>query len=86
MVLQIFRWEPVPPQQCQALHAELAARAGKQLGGRGLKRAHDEPVEMTEFSRTSLSFLREAKEELKVAHAEGDAKERRIGRGHLKCP
>ena len=38
--------------------------------------------EMTEFSRTSLTSLREAnasvKEELKVAHAEGDAKERRI--------
>ena len=28
-----------------ALQAKLAARAGKQLGGRGLKRAHDEPAE-----------------------------------------
>ena len=33
MVLQSFRGEPVPPEQCQALQAELAARAGKQLGG-----------------------------------------------------
>ena len=37
---------------------------------------------MTKFSRTSLSSLREAnaslKEELKVAHAEGDAKAKRI--------
>ena len=28
-----------------ALQAEVASRAEKQLGGRGLKRAHDEPAE-----------------------------------------
>ena len=166
---------PRPPVRVQ----ELASRAGKQLGGRGLKRAHDEPAEpratpaptptrkapkpsgsaaaavgvgsggregfggvggmeaaarrgtcealgdlyvpstadivsgvvaglgksrlnisrdIGEFSRTSLTSLREAnaslKEELKVAPAEGDAKDRRIagletmqvGRCHRKCP
>ena len=163
MVLQSFRGEPVPVEHCLALQAKLASRAGKQLGGRGLKRAHDEPAEpratpvptptgkarkpsrsgaaavavgsgglegfggvggieaaarrgtcealgdldvpntadivsgvvaglgksrlnisrdIGEFSRTSLTSLREAnaylKEELKVAHAEGDAKDKRI--------
>ena len=34
-----------PLEHSLALEAELAARAGKQLGGRGLKRAHDEPAE-----------------------------------------
>ena len=152
----------VPPYSL-ALQAELAARAGKQLEGRGLKWAHDEPAEpratpaptpsrkapkpsgsaaaavavssgglegvggmggieaaasrgtcealgdldvlstgdivsgvvaglgksrlnisrdIGEFSRTSLTSLREAnaslKQELKAAHAEGDAKESRI--------
>ena len=162
VVLQSFGGEPVPVEHSLALQAELAARAGKQLGGRGLKRAHDEPAEpratpaptpthtwgpsgpaaaavavgsgglegfggvggieaaarrgtcealgdldvpstadivrgvvaglgksrlnisreIGEFSRTSLTSLREAnaslKEELKAAHAEGDAKDRRI--------
>ena len=163
MVLQSFGGEPVPVEHSLALQAELASRAGKQLGGRGLKRAHDEPAEpratpaptptrkapkpsgsgaapvavvsgglegfggvggieaaarrgtcealgdldvtntadnvsgvvaglgksrlnisrdIGEFSRTSLTSLREAnaclKEELKVAHAEGDAKDKRI--------
>ena len=163
MVLQSFGGEPVPGEHSLALQAELASRAGKQLGGRGLKRAHDEPAEpratpaptptrkapkpsgsaaaavavgsgglegfggvggieavarrgtcealgdldvpstadivsgvvaglgksrlnisreIGEFSRTSLTSLREAnaslKEELKVAHAEGDAKDKRI--------
>ena len=157
MVLQSFGGEPVPGEYSLALQAELASRAGKQLGGRGLKRAHDEPAEpratpaptptwkapkpsgsaapavavgswglegfggvggieaaarrgtcealgdldvpsgvvaglgksrlnisreIGEFSRTSLTSLREAnaslKEELKVAHAEGDAKDKRI--------
>ena len=163
MVLQSFGGEPVPGEHSLALQAELASRAGKQLGGRGLKRAHDEPAEpratpaptptrkapkpsgsaacavavgsgglegfggvggieaaarrgtcealgdldvpstadivsgvvaglgksrlnisreIREFSRTSLTSLREAnaslKEELKVAHAEGDAKDNRI--------
>ena len=45
MVLQSFGGEPVPVEHSLALQAELAARAGKQLGGRGLKRAHDEPAE-----------------------------------------
>ena len=45
MVLQSFGGEPVPVEHSLALHAELASRAGKQLGGRGLKRAHDEPAE-----------------------------------------
>ena len=163
MVLQSFGGEPVPGEHSLALQAGLASRAGKQLGGRGLKRAHDEPAEpratpaptptrkapkpsgsaaaavavvsgglegfgglggieaaarpgtceapgdldvpstadivsgvvaglgksrlnisreIGEFSRTSLTSLREAnaplKEELKVAHAEGDAKDKRI--------
>ena len=163
MVLQSFGGDPVPVEHSLALQAELASRAGKQLGGRGLKRAHDEPAEpratppstptrkapkpsgsgaaavavgsgglegigglggieaaarrgtcealgdldvpstadivsgvvaglgkswlnisrdIGEFSRTSLTSLREAiaslKEELKVAHAEGDAKDKRI--------
>ena len=163
MVLQSFGGEPVPLEQCKALQAELAARAGNQFGGRGTKRAHDEPAgvsatraarptrkapkpsgsaaaavavrsggawgawggggieaaarrgacealgdlavpsttdivsgvviglgasrlniskEIGEFSRTSLTSLTEAnaslKEELKAAHAEGDAKDRRI--------
>ena len=163
MVLQSFGGEPVPVEYSLALQAELASRAGKQLGGRGLKRAHDEPAEpratpaptptrkapkpsgsgaaavavgsgglegfggvggieaaarrgtcealgdldvpstadivsgvvaglgksrlsisrdIGEFSRTSLTSLREAnaclKEELKVAHDEGDAKDKRI--------
>ena len=164
MVLQSFGGEPVPGEHSLALQAELASRAGKQLGGRGLKRAQDEPAEpratpaptptrkapkpsgsaaaaavavvsgglegfgglggieaaarrgtcealgdldvpstadivsgvvaglgksrlnisreIGEFSRTSLTSLREAnaslKEELKVAHAEGDAKDKRI--------
>ena len=163
MVLQSFGGEPVPGEHSLALQAELASRAGKQLGGRGLKRAHDELAEpratpaptptrkapkpsgsaaaavavgsggleglggvggieaaarrgtcealgdldvpstadivsgvvaglgksrlnisreIGEFSRTSLTSLREAnaslKEELKVAHAEGDAKDKRI--------
>ena len=47
MVLQSFGGEPVPPEQCLAVQAELAARAGKQLGGRGLKRGHDEPAEVS---------------------------------------
>ena len=47
MVLQSFGGEPVPLEQSLALQAELAARAGKQLGGRGLKRAHDEPAEVS---------------------------------------
>ena len=163
MVLQSFGGEPVPVEHPLALQAELASRAGKQLGGRGLKRAHDEHAEpratpaptptrkapkpsgsgaaavaaasgglegfgglagieaaarrgtcealgdldvpntadivsgvvvglgesrlnifrdIGEFSRTSLTSLREAnvclKQELKVAHAEGDAKDKRI--------
>ena len=163
MVLQSFGGEPVPVEHSLALQAELAARAAKQLAGRGLKRAHDEPAEpratpprtptrkapkpsgcaaaavgvgsgglegfrgvggieaaarrgtcealgdldvpstadivsgvvaglgksrlnisrdIGEFSRTFLTSLREAnaslKEELKAAHAEGDAKDRRI--------
>ena len=156
MVLQSFGGEPVPGEHSLALQAELASRAGKQLGGRGLKRAHDEPAEpratpaptptrkapkpsgsaaaavavvsgglegfggvggieaaarrgtcealgdldvsgvvaglgksrlnisreIGEFSRTSLTSLREAnaslKKELKVAHPEGDAKDKRI--------
>ena len=163
MVRQSFGGEPVPVEHSLALQAELASRAGKQLGGRGLKRAHDEPAEprttppptptrkapkpsgsgagavavgsgglegfggvggieaaarrgtcealgdldvpntadivsgvvaglgksrlnisrdIGEFSRTSLTSLREAnaclKEELRVAHAEGDAKDKRI--------
>ena len=45
MVLQSFWAEPVPVEHSLALQAELAPRAGKQLGGRGLKRAHDEPAE-----------------------------------------
>ena len=45
MVLQSFGGEPVPVEHSLALQAELASRAGKQLGGRGLKRAHDEPAE-----------------------------------------
>ena len=45
MVLQSFGGEPVPGEHSLALQAELASRAGKQLGGRGLKRAHDEPAE-----------------------------------------
>ena len=44
--------------------------------------------EMTEFSRTSLTSLREAnaslKEELKVAHVEGDAKDTRTVDLHAK--
>ena len=44
MVLQSFGGEPVPGEHSLALQAELASRAGKQLGGRGLKRAHDEPA------------------------------------------
>ena len=47
MVLQSFGGEPVPLEQSMALQAELAGRAGKQLGGRGLKRTHDEPVEVS---------------------------------------
>ena len=42
MVLQSFGGKPVPLEQSLAVQAALAARAGKQLGGRGLKRAHDE--------------------------------------------
>ena len=45
MVLQSFGGEPVPVEHSLALQAELASRAGKQLGGRGLKQAHDEPAE-----------------------------------------
>ena len=45
MVLQSFRGEPVPVEHSLALQAELASRAGKQLGGRGLRRAQDEPAE-----------------------------------------
>ena len=47
MVLQSFGGEPVPGEHSLALQAELASRAGnfKQLGGRGMKRAHDEPAE-----------------------------------------
>ena len=45
MVLQSFGGEPVAGEHSLALQAELASRAGKQLGGRGLKRAHDEPAE-----------------------------------------
>ena len=45
MVLQSFGGERVPGEHSLALQAELASRAGKQLGGRGLKRAHDEPAE-----------------------------------------
>ena len=165
MVLESFGGEPVPVGHSLAIQAELAARAGKQLGGRGLKRAHDDAAEpratraptptrkapkpsgsaaaavavgsgglegfrgvggieaaarrgtcealgdlevprtadivsgvvaglgksrlnisrdIGEFSRTSLTSFREAdaslKEELKAAHAEGDAnlKDRRI--------
>ena len=163
MVLQSFGGEPVPVEHSLALQAELASRAEKRLGGRGLKRAHDEPAEpratpattptrkapkpsgsaaaavavgsgglegfggvggieaaarrgtcealgdldvpstadivsgvvaglgtsrlnisrdIGEFSRTFLTSLREAnaslKEELKVAHAEGDAEDERI--------
>ena len=44
MVLQSFGGEPVPLEQTLALQAELAARAGNQLGGSGLKRAHDQPA------------------------------------------
>ena len=47
MVLQSFGEELVPLEQCLALHAELAARAGKQLGGRGLRRAPEEPAEVS---------------------------------------
>ena len=45
MVLQSFGGEPVTVEHSLALQAELASRAGNQLGGRGLKRAHDEPAE-----------------------------------------
>ena len=45
MVLQSFGGGHVPVEHSLALQAELAARAGKQFGGRGLKRAHDEPAE-----------------------------------------
>ena len=48
---------------------------------------------IAEFSRTSLTSLREVnaslKEELKAAHADGDAKDRtgdQVGRGYRKCP
>ena len=44
MVLQSFRGEPVPLEHSLALPADLPPRAEKQLGGRGLKRAHDEPA------------------------------------------
>ena len=47
MVLQSFGGGPVPLEHSLALQAELAARAGKQLGGRGLKQAHDEPAEVS---------------------------------------
>ena len=47
MVLQSFGGEPVPLKHSLALQAELAARAGKELGGRGLKWAHDEPAEVS---------------------------------------
>ena len=47
MVLQSFGGEPVPQEQWLALHAKLAARAGEQLGGRGLKLAHDEPAKVS---------------------------------------
>ena len=36
--------EPVPGELSLVLQAELASRAGKQLGGRGLRWAHDEPA------------------------------------------
>ena len=45
VVLQRFGGEPIPVEHSLALQAELAARAGKQRGGRGLQRAHDEPAQ-----------------------------------------
>ena len=48
MVLQSFGGEPVPHEQCLALQAELAARAGKQLGGRVLRNT-PEPPELPEI-------------------------------------
>ena len=47
MVLQSIGGEPVPLEHTAALQAELVARAGKQLGGRGLKQAANEPLEVT---------------------------------------
>ena len=43
MVLQSFGGEPVPLEHSLGLQAQLAARAGKQIGGSGLQRAHHEP-------------------------------------------
>ena len=45
MVLQSFRGGACPPGAFPGL--ELAARAGENLGGRGMKQARDEPAEQS---------------------------------------
>ena len=47
MVLQSFGGEPVPIGHHLIVQAVMAAKSGKLLGGRGLKRAHDEPADTT---------------------------------------